>query len=87
MNRLVTPLESDKGVPRAADGRKGFCGPDLGVRRFGVLLPAVVAYDLDRQFVVRYRLDPTGRPVIASGEFVTITEHGGISVHWREGAS
>ncbi len=82
-NKIVTPLASDCGTPPRADGRKGQCYPALEVKRFGVPVSQCVAYDIDRQFLVRYRLDPKGAPVIVNNDLDCITEYGGISVHWR----
>lgn len=83
------PPASDAEVPRALDVRKNEHCMDIEVRRNGVKVEHCVAYDLDEQWLVRYRIGPDGRIAFVKSDdddVAYITELGGVSVHWAHRA-
>ena len=80
------PPPSDPDVPRRLDVRRGENCFDIEVRRYGEKANACVAYDLDTQTLVRYRVRHDGQFALVEGpdDVAYVTEHGGVSVHWTK---
>jgi hypothetical protein len=81
--------QPEREIPRKLDVRKdeNFFGTkdwDIVFRRYGrELKSGVVAYDLDQDWITVYREDPDGHIVLAHGEALYATMHGGVTVEWR----
>lgn len=81
------PTPTEFSVPRRVDVRTDnvHAGIPIKIRRHGVELKHVVAYDLDANFAVVYRTSPDGKLLFgqnADDELQHVTLRGGITVEW-----